>query len=223
MIASRHVESTGACRDPAFAHKHPGPRLIGVAWCLGIIAWSLLIALLRSSRAPRLTVIGNRPGGCLGFIQSLRRSGRGVAADLLAHSCSRLVYATPLGPPCRIMFCHVFSGKIIIAWIMGCNCLGFSLQLPLCLLRHCVFPKLLKFDPALTSSISFLSCACIDGLSAISLHRMTRSKWLIISGCLVATSKSFLYIRHTMSICAIYASSPGVLFAPLEFLLLISL
>jgi hypothetical protein len=35
--------ASGACcrfprshkRDPAFAHRHPGPRLIGVAWCLG--------------------------------------------------------------------------------------------------------------------------------------------------------------------------------------------
>src|SRR6476646_2472244 len=26
-------------RHPAFAYKHPGPRLIGVAWCLGIIAF----------------------------------------------------------------------------------------------------------------------------------------------------------------------------------------
>jgi hypothetical protein len=37
-------------RDPAFAHKHPGARLIGVAWCLDIIAWSLLIALLDARR-----------------------------------------------------------------------------------------------------------------------------------------------------------------------------
>ena len=40
-------------RDPAFAHKHPVARLIGAARCLGIIAWSLLIALLRSSRMAR--------------------------------------------------------------------------------------------------------------------------------------------------------------------------
>ena len=39
-------------RHPALAHKHPGPRLIGVAWCLGIIAWNLLIL------APHLA--GNR-------------------------------------------------------------------------------------------------------------------------------------------------------------------
>ena len=45
----------GALRDPPLAYKHPGARLIGVAWCLGIIAWSLLIALLCSSRAPQLT------------------------------------------------------------------------------------------------------------------------------------------------------------------------
>jgi hypothetical protein len=30
-------------RHPAFAHKHRGSRLIGVAWCLGIIAWSLFL------------------------------------------------------------------------------------------------------------------------------------------------------------------------------------
>jgi hypothetical protein len=33
----------GKLRKAALAHKHPGPRLIGVARCLGIIAWSLLI------------------------------------------------------------------------------------------------------------------------------------------------------------------------------------
>jgi len=57
-IASRQRLNCAVTRPnwhPAFAHKHPGARLIGVAWCLGIIAWSLLIALLRSSRAPRLT------------------------------------------------------------------------------------------------------------------------------------------------------------------------
>ena len=40
----------GPSHDPAFAHKHPGPRLIGVAWCLGIIASSLLFPLSSPSR-----------------------------------------------------------------------------------------------------------------------------------------------------------------------------
>ena len=52
---SAYANYLNETRPAAIAHKHPGPRLIGVAWCLGIIAWSLLIALLRSSRAPRLT------------------------------------------------------------------------------------------------------------------------------------------------------------------------
>ena len=50
--------------DPAFAHKHPGARLIGVAWCLGIIAWSLLFCAARRSRAPRLTTPPRSPSSC---------------------------------------------------------------------------------------------------------------------------------------------------------------
>jgi hypothetical protein len=40
-------------RDPAFAHTHPGASPNRRGLCLGIIAWSLLIALLRSSRMAR--------------------------------------------------------------------------------------------------------------------------------------------------------------------------
>ena len=36
--------------NPAIAHKYPGARLIGVAWRLGIIAWSLLFPLSSPSR-----------------------------------------------------------------------------------------------------------------------------------------------------------------------------
>jgi hypothetical protein len=33
----------GKLRKAALAHSHPLARLLGMAWCLGIIAWSLLI------------------------------------------------------------------------------------------------------------------------------------------------------------------------------------
>ena len=39
--------------NPAIAHKYPGARLRGVAWCLGIIAWSLLFPLSLLSRFVR--------------------------------------------------------------------------------------------------------------------------------------------------------------------------
>ncbi len=43
-------------RDPAFAHKHAGPRLIGKPGLLAISAWSLLFLLANHARlyaAPR--------------------------------------------------------------------------------------------------------------------------------------------------------------------------
>ena len=54
-------------RYPAFAHKHPGPRLIGVARCLGIIAWSLLIY----------------PPGCAALSRQERLSGNSNSALVL--------------------------------------------------------------------------------------------------------------------------------------------
>ena len=74
----------------------PGSRLIGVAWCQRIIAWSLLIALLRSSRAPRLTTSPRssassltatacRSGSCPGLALPIRPYVDALAAALTAH------------------------------------------------------------------------------------------------------------------------------------------